>query len=274
MGKVIDTVVATATAPGASFTAMVTTLSGDSLSIRNADLSKPVWLLSMIGFVNVAGQIRIRSPKLHDARNGIQYFTRASDPMPLFPFERYQRLYPQDTLVAEVIGSAVGGQIETLIMQVLYTDIPGGNAPFIDENMLNQLSMNDMPQPVAHTAAVTGAYTNPLSLNVTQDNFKANTPYAVIGAEFDVTCGGATLRGPDTGNYRIFVPGLATNRWMSANWFIRLSAMLNQPLIPVIFSPNKANTISEVIQTQAGGAINVTWNLVELNTSFKMGQGM
>src|SRR5207302_10511208 len=96
------------------------------------------------------------------------------------------------------------------------------------------------------------------------DVLKANTDYAIVGATFSATVGACTIKGADTGNLRIPIPGLATHPQLTKDWFWRVSTWSRLPLIPIVNSANKAGTTLEGVATQAGTAFNISLNMVEL----------
>src|SRR5581483_9238120 len=108
-------------APGTTLTAL-TMASGDSLSIRNTPIGADVRLINAWANNTGAGVFRIRSPRLHDNVQGIRLRVAATDPAPLMPVGGYQTLVPQDTLIAELSGSAVAGKIEQGQLLIWYRD--------------------------------------------------------------------------------------------------------------------------------------------------------
>src|SRR5689334_10819858 len=109
MPAAIDTFSGQATAPGATFTGL-TMSAGDSLVVRNAALNTHVRLLQMWAKHQAAGILRLRSPKLHDNVQGIRVRNASASVIEMLPLDIFQNLIPQDTLIAEITGSAVGGQ--------------------------------------------------------------------------------------------------------------------------------------------------------------------
>src|SRR5262252_7902425 len=71
-GPALDTVTYTGTAIGASLVAG-TIATGDSFQIRNTNGGSPAWLLQAWSDHQVAGIVRIRSPKFHDNVDGIRW---------------------------------------------------------------------------------------------------------------------------------------------------------------------------------------------------------
>lgn len=266
MPPALDTVTSTGTAIGATIAAL-TAVSGDSQTVKNASLSSDVFLLSAWADVQAAGSARIRSPKLHDSTDGIRSRTRVNNDEPFTPWGFAQRLVPQDSLIVELAGSAVAGDIESIVMQIYYADLPGQSARFIDPATLKQRGKNLFGQRLAITVGSTAAYTGARAINADTDLLKANTDYALLGMSSDIRLSAICLRGPDTGNLRVSVPGGADvlgSMWRADRYFPWLSATYGIPLIPIINSANKGATQIDVVGDENGGTANVTAWLVEL----------
>lgn len=256
-----------ATAPGATFTAW-TVATGNSLQIRSAQLTKPVWLIGAWAFNQVAGVMRVRSPRLHDFVQGIRMRVAATNAEPLYPdsvnFGWRQPLIPQDVLTVEHTGSAVAGQIETGSLLVYYEDLPGVAGRFIDNDLLEKAGVNIIGQELSITTGVAGGYSGQVAINVTNDNFKANTDYALLGGMVDTRVGSIRLQGVDTGNLGVGFPGEPTQRHVTSNWFQRLSTGMRRPLIPVLNSANKSAILIDATGNQAAITTVVTLFMVEL----------
>jgi hypothetical protein len=263
MGAAIDTVVGTVTAPGAAITATAAA-TGDSFAVRNTNPGVGIWLLNMWALNNVAGVMRVRSPRLHDNVQGIRSQVIASVPLPLLAHYPVQRLYPQDVLTVELSGSGVGGNIESAILAIYYEDVPGLAGTFISPDALQQRGVNVVTVEVDVAPGVGGGYTGASALNKTVDVLKANTSYALLGGTLSATTGAVTIKGVDSGNLRQAIPGLSTMPQLTKDWFWRLSEWSRLPLIPVYNSANKAGITIEGVASQAGTAFNVSLNFVEL----------
>ncbi len=267
MGKGLQIVSGFVTAPGATFTAW-TIPSGDSLQIRSANINSKVWLLGAWGFNQVIGTLRIRSPRLHDNVQGIRMRVFPALTAPMVPDlggrGLKQFLIPQDVLIVEQTGSAVGGQIETGSFLVWYDDIPGIAGRFIGPDDVDKFGINHMAQEVAVTTGVAGGYSGGVAINSAFDNFKANTDYALLGGMVDVRKGSVGITGVDSGNLRVGFPAEPTLRAQTANWFERLSICFGIPMIPVFNSANKFNITIDATDNQVGGAFVVTLFMVEL----------
>lgn len=267
MGQALEVISGFATGPGAVITAS-TPAAGDSFAIRNTDLSKKVWLLDAWGnYDTAAGMFRVRSPRLHDNVQGIRLrvVNNNADALVSGAGDAIyaQRLYPQDVLILEQTGSAAN--IDTSHMLLLYDDVPGIAGRFIDNNILMQAGINRVGQEVSiTTTAASGNYTGAVAINSTNDNFKPNTDYAILGVEVDTRVGVVGIKGADTGNVRIGTPGEPAMRHVYANWFQRLSKAYNRALIPVFNSAGKAAVLVDATGHTAAVTTVVTIHLVEL----------
>src|SRR5439155_4853976 len=239
-GPALDTVTATGTAIGAALAAL-TINAGDSFTIKNASLSSDVWLLNFWVDAQLAGIVRIRSPKFHDNTDAIRSRTRVNCLEPLLPWGFPQRLTPQDTEIVELQGSVTAGDIESVVQVIYYADLPVQAGRFLTYDAARQRMANFFGNRLAITVGSTAAYSGARAINAVQDLLKANTDYAVFGMTSDLRVSAICLKGPDTGNVRVSVPGgadvLGALRY-GADWFRWLSLGYSMPLIPFINSAN------------------------------------
>jgi hypothetical protein len=252
-----------ATAPSTTFTAL-TMATGDSLQVRNSNPAKNVWLLGMWAQNQVAGSFRVHSPKLHDNVQGIRIRNNTGDTLPLFPRGIKQLLYPQDVLVAEITGSAVGGKIEQGSLLMYYEDLPGSTARLITPADVQKGGVNIFPVQCSITAGSAGGYSGSQAINATVDLFKANTDYALIGYHVSAACTSVGIKGPDVSGMRVGGPGDPTFSELTGDFFRWASDYTGLPMIPVINSANKAGTFIDVAQNDGGAAVVVDLIFVEL----------
>ena len=263
MPPALDTVCSAGTAIGATLAA-TTIYPGDSFTVKNAPLNSDVFLLQAWADNQVAGMMRIRSPKLHDNVDGIRSRVLIGVLEPLLPWGVPQRLYPQDTEIVELAGSAVAGDIETVCQLIYYSDLPGQAARLINADTLKQRLRNVVTARLAITIGSTAAYNGAKAINADADLLKANTDYAVLGMTCDAETAAICLRGPDTGNLRVSVPGEPGLWHVNCHWFRRLSIAYGLALIPIINSANKGGTLVDVAGDENAGTCNVTIWLGEL----------
>jgi hypothetical protein len=254
------------TAPSTTFTA-ATVLAGNSLTLRNAVEGSPVRLLALWGTHQTAGNIRLRSPQLHDNVQGIRVYDVAANPINLLPDQMNQLLEPQDTLALELTGSATGGDIECASLLVHYEDLPGIEGRFIDSQELFTRTKNIVTVENTLALSTTGQYTGQEALNTEFDLLKANTDYALIGYLVSALCNCIRWQGSDIGNLGIGGPGNPTKKDVTANWFLNLAINYGLPLIPVFNSANKNGILIDGQQDENGTDTTVTSIFAELSPS-------
>ena len=265
MPPALDTVTATGTAIGATLAA-ATIATGDSATIKNATLSTDVFLLQAWADLQATGSVRIRSPKFHDNVDAIRSRVQAGVLKPLLPLGMPQRLYPQDTEILEIAGSATAGDIESLVQLIYYSDLPGQAARLQTWDAVKPKVKNLVGLRIAITLGSTAGYNGARAINADADLLKANTDYALFGATTDSECAAVCVRGPDTGNLRVSVPGEPDSTEDTMWWFRLLSWHYNLPLIPIINSANKGATLVDCVNDENGGTANVVLWLGELGS--------
>jgi hypothetical protein len=269
MGRGLELVSSFVTAPGAVLTAAAA-CAGNSLQIRSADVKSKVLLLETWAFNQVAGTLRIRSPRLHDNVNGIRTRVPAASVLPKYPGIIQggwgQFLIPQDTLIVEQSGSGVGGQIESNSMLIYYENLPGISARLIDYNTLMRAGINVATVEASITGLATGQYGTALALNAAANfqNLKANTDYALVGGLVDTRCTAVQILGVDFGNLGVGFPGEPSIQDVLDAFFMNMSASMGIPLIPVFNSANAGSTTIAVQTNQTGGTFIVDLFCVEL----------
>src|SRR5260370_5930365 len=209
MGAGLELIAGQATAPSATFTAL-TMNSGNSLAIRNAALTADIRLIQMWAKHQAAGVFRIRSPKLHDNVQGIRMRNPAALAIEMLPWDIFQKLIAQDTLVAEITGSAVGGQFEQGALLVYYSDLPGQAARLTNVADIQRRGVNIFTQEVTLTPGAGGGYSGAVAINANFDFMKANTDYALLGYRVDTRCTVVPLTGLHTATFAVGGPGAIT----------------------------------------------------------------
>ncbi len=265
MGRAIEAVAGFATNPSTTFTAL-TPSTGQSFTVRGTDVSKGTWLIGSWAFNASAGELRIRSPRLHDFFSGIRNRVTAAFSAPLVPGHSTasyaQRLYAQDNLTVELTGGAA--EIDTATLLIAYDDLGGIAGRFIDVPTLKKIGLNLVTAEVTVTAVVTGNYGGAVAINSSIDNLIANTDYAVLGGMSDTRGDTVGMTSVDFGNIRLGFPAEPTLRDETQNWFEKLSMMFNAPYIPVFNSANKTQTTIDVQTNGAGGTYIINLELVQL----------
>ena len=266
MGQALELIAGFTTAASTTATAL-TMCTGNSLTIRSADIRSRVSLLATWANEQADGYYRIRSPRLHDNNQGIRIVTNASTPSPTYPFSKFrQPLIPQDVLVVENTGSGTSGDIEHVCLLVHYEDLPGVSGRFISPDQLNTWGVNMMGQEVSLSLGTSGDYSGEVAINALSgcDQWKANTDYALVGGVVAANFAACRIRGVDTGNIGLGFPANAALPHDTAQWFVDLSNNFGLPLIPVINAANRQAVFVDGAQDENGTDSTVTLFLVEL----------
>lgn len=265
MGRALEVVAGFATNPGATFTAL-TASTGQSFTVRGTDITKGTWLLSSWAFNATAGELRIRSPRLHDFFSGIRNRVTAALTAPLYldpTGQSYaQRLYAQDALTVELTGG--GAEIDTASLLIGYEDLGGVAGRFIDFPTLKKIGLNVVTVEVTVTAVVTGNFGGAVAVSSSIDNLIANTDYAILGGLTDTRGDSIGITGVDFGNLRVGFPAEPSLRQFTSNWFEKLADSFNGAWIPVFNSANKTQTTIDVQTNGAGGTYIINLECVQL----------
>lgn len=262
MGLAIETVSGRATNPGATFTAL-TANTGDSFTVRSFPFESGAWIEGMWADSATGGDIRVRSPRLHDNVQGIRLRHDPAVARNLFGENVTQKLYPQDNLTFEITGG--GAETDVGVLQIYYQDAPGMDARLAMWEQISPRIVNLVGVPVAISAATTlGDWSAGTPLDTTVDLLKVNVDYAVLGYESDLDVAAIAIRGPDTGNVRVGGPA-SLETLETRDWFIRQARMHGTPHIPVINAANKSSTLVYQVDSAAGATNNATLLLAELS---------
>lgn len=263
MGKALQVITGFVTQPSTTFTAL-TMASGDSLTIKNCALNAPVYLLNVWSDQQVAGNVRVRSPKLHDNVQGIRLYSVASEVRPLLPYGMRQLLEPQDVLIVEQTGSNTSGDIESTCLLVWYADLPGQDARLVKWSEISNRIRRYVTIENTLSLGTAGGYSGEEAINAEFDLLKANTDYALLGYDVSAECVMVGWRGPDTGNLRVGGPGNELEKELTRGWFKDLSVWYDLPTIPIFNSSNKGATLIDGAQDENGTDTTVTHIYAEL----------
>jgi len=272
MGRALEIIAGFVTAPSSTFTALVMA-AGNTLTVRSAPVESEVRLLNAWALNQTSGTLRIRSPRLHDNVQGIRLDVLGGEPKPLFPWGLSQKLIPQDTLIAELTGSATAGDIEQAALLIYYANLPGVDARLASYEDVLRRGVNLVPVENTITNLLTGGWTAEEAINSEFDLLKANTDYALIGYLIDAECAAVRWRGADTGNLGVGGPGDELGRDYTSDWFLYLSRIFNLPLVPVFNSANKAGILIDLADDENATAHTVTSLFVEIGPAGAVAAG-
>lgn len=260
MGVAMEIISGKATNP-ASYTAL-TMATGDSATVRNFPNPDTAFLLNAWAQGATKGNVRVRSPRLHDNVQGIKASFAAASPVPLFDERSKELLYAQDNLTLEIIDAGTETDMASFLMY--YNDLPGTNARLYNWPEVQSRIVHLMGTEVDITSGGTaGDYGGATAINATFDQFKANTDYALLGYVTDTAMCSIGIRSADFGNLRIGGPG-SNSKIETRNWFTRLDDCYPMPCVPVFSAANKSNTLVDVLMNTTSTAVTVTFLCAQL----------
>lgn len=262
MGLAIDSIAlyyTTATTAPAAFEAM-TVASGDSLTVRSFASPASAMLFQILYSASTKDAFRLRSPLLHDNVQGIRVEPGESPAQFLMPLETGQPLHTQDTLIAE-INAATASATHAVVLENYYTDLGGASARLHSWGDISGLIKNLKPVEVACTG-IANAWVDTV-ITTTENLLHANTDYAVLGISVDTACCAVGIKGIETGNLRVCLPGV-TRAIDQSDGFIVMSSRYGTPHIPVINSANAASLYVSLFSDTAVSP-NVQLMLAELS---------
>jgi len=263
MGRAMELISGFATAAGAYVNPVVMDATTPNV-IRSFPLAAFAYLLTMWLDSQVAGELRIMSPRMHDQVQGIHCQSPITEIGPMIPPSKAQPLYPQDTLQIGIQGSAVGGDIETMGALIYYDDLPGIDANLVSWDDIKDNIVNLVTSRNALVLGGGGGFTGGAAFNATENLLKANTKFAVLGYTVDVECAAVRMVGSDTGNLGVGGPGDPTKNELNQKWFKYLSQESGLPCIPVIDSANVGAILVSGAQDENAANVQVAWLLAEL----------
>lgn len=237
-------------------------VTGDSLTVKNS--LGPAMVLAAWCQLQADGFLQIVRPSNgHDNTRDFRVTVNANSPENIVP-ELGLDLVPQDVLAITIGEANTAGDIANMSMLIGYDRLRGSEGRYIDWPELKRRAK--VFTTVEATIAATGAggYSGEELITAESALLKANTDYALLGITTSVLCCSVTLRGPDTANKRIAVPGNPLRQSENASFFSRLSRQHGMPLIPVINTGNLADTYLGALQDENGADPLVTLHLAKL----------
>ena len=252
------------TAIGATL-AELTTVAGDSSTIRNTALDQDILLTAAWAFNQVDGEHAIRSPELHDNTQGIRFNTTADEIKNSIPYSPLQKLFPQADLTILGAGSAVAADIEALSLLVYYNTLPGIEARLISVEDLNNRALELASLTNSIAAGTSGAYTAGERINDETDILKANQDYAILGATISAAQCTIGYSGADFGNLRIGLPGDPDNPDLTKDFFVRLAKETGLAVIPVFNSANADNLLVSILGNENAATPRINTMLARLS---------
>lgn len=248
-----------------------TMATGDSAVVRNFPAASRCRLIAaMYDDVTTPLAWRIRSPLLHDNVRGIQFNPGVAAPSTIFPRYFQQPLYAQDQLTFELSTAASTGKALG-VASLYYDQLPGASARLVSIGDVGSLIRNIKQVLVSiGSGANTAGQWYDAVITTTENLLHANTDYVVMGATLDVAVACLAVKGVDTGNLRVGIPG-GTNNPNGPDYLAFLSDKTGLACMPVINAANAGSTYVSIISSAAtAAASSFTLYLGELSSNLNV----
>lgn len=256
----IELITATATAAATTGTA-ATGVGTDSLVIKNG--KGAIDIVALWQTNQTAGFGQLIFPSGHDTTRGWRAGVGVGVNVGLLPLRQSIAVQPQETLGVTLAATAVAGDVEQLSMLIRYRDFPGISGRLMTEEQV--ISRTEKLTTVENSLVSTAgpSYGTPETINQDSDLLLANRDYALMG----LTCRTAVhciyVSAPDFGNVRVGGPGMLRYD-IGSQWFMIMSRLHGEPMVPVFNSSNKANIFVGVSTDENAGTFVVTLHLALL----------
>lgn len=226
-------------------------------------------------------EVAIYSPRFGDNQYGLrlQHMFNPTlsgadgDPQLLLPRELDIPVYSTDLLNVQVNGTASDNA--DVVLQLYYENIQGAGQRLATWEQIepliaqaNSTQSRTLGIEVTVTPGTTGNYGTAVALNANDDRLQADFDYALLGFTVDQPTTSIGIKGPDTGFYRIGMPGHWDSRH-TADWFVQQAKWRGTPHIPVINANNKATTFLDGLSSNNAGATKVSLVLAQLASRFQ-----
>lgn len=248
---------------GAAGTGAAMPMTGDTFTVPSVTPGSTARLENVWATGAVVDFVRVRSPRMHDANQGIRLRVDGTTQVPLLPWSADQPMYALDTPIVEIDATAAGtGAIGVLYE---YDDLPGVSPRLATWEEVNPRIINIMGCDVALGAiGAIGAYSAGNALNSAFDNFEAGYDYAWLGYEVLAARHAISVAGPDTSFLKIGGPGSVLPN-VTSDLFQRISRITGRAYIPIIAANNKQSTLVFQTDNAASAGTNVTLILAQLH---------
>lgn len=255
----IEIITASATAAATTGTAAAA-LTGDTLTIKNG---KEIDIIAAWQTNQTAGFGQLIFPSAHDTTRGFRANAPAGVNPSLFPFGTQMRVEAQETLAPLIAATAVAGDVENITFLLRYKNSPGMNANLITPEEVERRveKFTTIENSLASTAGP--SYGTPETFIADSDLLKANRSYAILGMTPRTAVHAVYCQTPDGGNVRFGCPGVLRQE-ITSQWFMLLSRMHREALVPVFNSAGKGNCFVGVVTDENSGTFVVDLHLALL----------
>ncbi len=276
MGAALETLsgyLTAATTTAGTYQAL-TVQNTQSFTIRATPSDQAGNMLAVFGSFGAAGYGQIKSARMHDQTIGTTFALAANTAFPnvnqVSPYDYDEPLWNTDVLTWQIttVASQTASTAYLLGAQMYYPNLGG-----IAQNMMTWAQVQSYINPDRKTglhyvswvrpssSATAGAIGTGVAINATNDQFKANHSYALLGYLTPTAVGVVQIQGTDTGNLYVGGPG-SPDPNVTADYFVRMSFRTGWACIPIIQANNKGNTfiyLTDAHATSGTPAIGLVW---------------
>lgn len=260
MPRAIQTVSGFFTA-GAAGTNVATPTPGDTFNVPSFDINNKGRLLQVYASGATTDFVRVRSPRMHDANQGLRLRVGSTTAAELVPWWVSEVIYPSDTPIVEI--DATGAGTGAVLVHYEFDDLPGAAPRLANLSDIQSRVIHLMGCEVDVTSGAIGSYGAGVAINANFDNFEAGADYAWLGYTMTTGTHAIALVGKDTGNLKIGGPGNVDPRWTS-DYFVYMSEQTGRACIPIIAANNKSSTLLQNVDITLNLATKVTLILAQL----------
>lgn len=268
MGLVVETILAAKQLATGTVFELLTPGDGDSFTVRDYAPGSRAYIEEAFGLDDTtAAQFSISSPRMNDGQEGLRLALPsgaavgpAEEPQVLFPGPGVLPIYRADTIKYQAAGANGDNCIFGITSR--YENLEGSDVPLMTWAEVEpqiEKTFGILVQPTNGTLD----WGTPVTLDSVDDRLEADKKYAWLGLTLDTPTCIVALSGPDTGRYKIGMPG-KVDPVNGGDYFARMSEKYRRPSIPIIKSNNKGSTLIYSADASAGATPNVTLVLAQL----------
>jgi len=256
----IEILTASATAAATTGTAAAA-VGSDSLVVKNGQ--GDIDIIAMWQTNQTAGFGQIIFPTAHDTTRGF----RANAPVGVNPalmtLGAKMKVRAQETLAVTLAATAVAGDVENWSALMRYKNLPGIDARLMTSQQVESRTekLTTIENSLASTAGP--SYGTPETFIADSDLLLANRDYAIMGMTPRTAVHAVYAQTPDGGNVRFACPGVLRQE-ITSQWFMLLSRLHGEPLVPVFNSANKNQCFIGVVTDENAGTFVVDLQLALL----------
>lgn len=244
--------------------------SGDSLSVLNFVDGSDAWIEEIYsGTSATKGEFALFGARFGDPILGYRWEQQFNPtlsgpdgvPQASLPPNVDLPVYRTDTLTLQALATAADNL--NVVMQVYYENVEGTHQRIVSWPQISNNIERFLGIEVTVTPGTTGNYGTAVAINANDDRLVGDYDYALLGYTVDQPVLSIGIKGPDTGNFRICMPGSWDQR-RNAGYFQDQDFRRTTPHIPILNALNKATTFLDGVSPTNVGATKVSLVLGQL----------